>query len=126
MNVPLATGDVADLGEPLATFADQGEAWVAAHRSVSEPMPVAGIVLLERGPGRQLAIERIDATVLDLLPHVWGLPHADEGPKARFEAVSDIARIAPVFRLSAALDASPASLAANVEAVASQRPAAQH
>jgi hypothetical protein len=41
-------------------------------------------------------------------------------PKARFDAVSDIARIAPVFRLSAALDETPASLARNVEGVASQ------
>jgi hypothetical protein len=120
MNVPLAAGDVADIGTPLATFEDQGESWVALHRSCDEPAPLAGIVLLERGPGRKLGIERIDATVLDLLPHIWGLPHAAEGPKARFDAVSDIARIAPVFRLSAALDETPASLARNVEGVASQ------
>ena len=33
-----------------------------------------------------------DATVLDLMPHVWGLPHARESAKEKFQAVSDIAR----------------------------------
>jgi hypothetical protein len=112
MNVPFGAGDTAELGTPLARFDDQGETWVAVHRSAADPAPIAGIVLLERADGLPLALERIDATVLDLMPHVWGLPHAAETAKDRFDAVSDIARAVPVARLTAGLDAPPAALAA--------------
>jgi hypothetical protein len=121
MNLPLAAGDVSDIGTPLATFDDQEETWVAVHRSSSAPASVAGIFLLDRAAGLELGVKRIEATVLDLIPHIWGLPHAEETPKDRFEAISDIAGATAVFQISAGLDVPPASLAALVEDAARDR-----
>jgi hypothetical protein len=117
MNLPTAAGDIADLGTPLARFEEDDEAWVAVHRSAEAPAALAAIVVLDRALGRPLGIEQIDATVIDLIPHVWGLPHSDETARQSFEAVSEIVRLCPVFRLSADLDVPPARLAAHVEGV---------
>jgi hypothetical protein len=117
MNLPFAAGDTSDVGTVLARFEDQGESWVAVKRSSAGPSPVAGILLLERAAGLELGASEIDATVLDVMPHVWGLPHAQEGARERFDAISDIARAARVFRITAGLEVSPASLAALVEEI---------
>jgi hypothetical protein len=115
MNLPCAAGYPRELGRPLARFASQSENWVAIDRASEEPRPVAGLFVLRRAPGLALAVERRNATVLDVLPHLWGLPHAVDGPQERFQVASDLAASTPIYDLTSDPGVSPAGLADLVE-----------
>jgi hypothetical protein len=111
MNLPPA--GPAEIGRTLARFDD--EAWVAVERSESEALPLEAICLLERRPGAPLALERWEATSVDLLPYLFAFPDGPERAARRFEAVGEVAAEVPIHRLSADLDVPPAELAALVE-----------
>ncbi|MGH2763901.1 MAG: hypothetical protein ACRDLD_15205, partial [Thermoleophilaceae bacterium] len=111
MNLPSEAGYPADFGRAIARFPAQAESWVAVERAAERPQPVAALFLLRRAPGLPLAAERREATVLDLLPHLWGLPHATEGPQERFQLASDLAATTPIYDLTADPEVPAATLA---------------
>jgi hypothetical protein len=119
MNVPDALGDVGEWASSLAAFPDQGETWTEIDRGADRPAPIRGIVLLTRAQGLEFEAVQVEATALDLMPYLWALPHATDARRASFDALSDLAGSAAVYRLSAGLDISPATLAARVESIAS-------
>lgn len=121
MNLPCAAGYPRELGRPLARFAAQAENWVAVDRASEEPRPVAALFLLRRASGLPLAAERRNATVLDVLPHLWGLPHAADGPQERFQVASDLAGSTPIYDLTSEPDVPAAALADLVQRAAGGR-----
>jgi hypothetical protein len=111
MNLPAVAGYPRELGRPLARFPAQAENWVAVDNASNAPRPVAALFLLRRADGLHLAVERKDATVLDVLPHLWGLPHAADGPHERFEVASDLASTTPIYDLTSEPEVPAATLA---------------
>jgi hypothetical protein len=88
------------------------EAWVAVDRPTDPaPRPVDRIVLVERRAGAELSFERQPGNNLLLLPHSLSFPHQPERLTDRFEVFGDVAERAPIFRLTADLDVTPADLA---------------
>jgi hypothetical protein len=120
MNLPCTSGYPQDVGRPLARFPAQGENWVAVDRASERSRPVAALFLLRRAPGLPLAVERREATVLDVLPHLWGLPHTN-GAEVRFQVASDLAGSTPIYDLTAEPDVTPAALADLVQGAARDR-----
>jgi hypothetical protein len=93
---------------------------VAVDRASDRARPVTALFLLRRAAGLPLAVERRDATVLDVLPHLWGLPHAD-GAAERFQVASDLAGSTPIYDLTSEPDVTPATLADLVQRAAGER-----
>ena len=115
MNLPFASGDPHELGRPIAPFPDQQETWVALDRVSYAAAPLTAVFILRRGPGLPLRAERTEATVLDLLPYVWSLPHVPDAARSNFELIGELASCVPVFELTAGPDSSPADLADALE-----------
>ena len=115
MNLPWAAGLTQELGRRLASFDEQREDWVVVDSSSSDSAPVAALFLLRRAPGLASAVERRDVTVLDVLPHLWGLPHSAETPHERFHAAGDLADSIPIYDLTSDPAVTPAALADLVE-----------
>jgi hypothetical protein len=116
MNVPRegARSDrLGDLGPVLAHFPD--EDWVTVARAAVEPNRIAAVCLLRRRSGATLALRRLQATVLDLLPFTLGFPHLSGRMRQRFTLFARLATETPIYELSAPPDAPPASLADLVE-----------
>ena len=112
MNLPLQ--GPREIGRELARF--PGERWIAVEHAAREPRPLEAICLLERRRGVGLAIERLDSTPLDLLPHAFAFRGASQrGAAHRFEVLSEVATEVPVYRVSAHVDVSPGELADLVE-----------
>ena len=111
MNLPCASGYPQEVGRPLARFPAQAENWVAVDRASERARPVTALFLLRRAAGLPLAVERRNATVLDVLPHLWGLPHAD-GAAERFQVASDLAHSRSRVSLLKITGSSSARLAA--------------
>jgi hypothetical protein len=120
MNLPCASGYPQEVGRPLARFPAQAENWVAVDRASERSRPVTALFLLRRAAGLPLAVERRDATVLDVLPHLWGLPHAD-GAAERFQVASDLAHSTPIYDLTSEPDVTSATLADLVQRAAGGR-----
>ena len=99
MNVPAAVEG--DVGQELARFG--GERWVAVTGADAGPLPVDAICLLERRPGAELALERVETTALGLLRHSVGFDALRARRRARFELFAELAT-GPVWRLTADLD----------------------
>ena len=110
MNLPCTSGYPQEVGRPLARFPAQAENWVAVDRASEGARPVTALFLLRRAGGLPLAVERREATVLDVLPHLWGLPHAD-GAEERFQVASDLAGSTPIYDLTAEPDVPADALA---------------
>ena len=115
MNLPVAAdrGSTGPIGATLGEFDD--ESWVALAPAAAESRSMGAIYLLDRRPGLQLAVERIAATALDLLPHSIALHKDAERQRARFELFSDLATEVPIYALKADVTATPADLADLVE-----------
>ena len=112
MNLPDAVAPLRGEHE-LATF--PGERWVALERAASRPQPLRGICMLERRAGEKLALEPIDCTTIDLLPHAFAFRGAPERDARRFEVLSEVAAEVPVHRLVGDVDVPAAELAELVQ-----------
>jgi hypothetical protein len=97
----------------LAEFDD--EAWVVVP-TCAKPLPLAGLLMLERAPGVANEIVPVAATGLDLRRFALTHGQLPGRERARFELFSDVADRVPVARLRADIATSPASLANLVEA----------
>jgi hypothetical protein len=118
MNVPVAVD--ADVGQELACFG--GERWVAVDDADAGPLPVDAICLLERSRGAEPALERVEATALDLLRHSVGFDALRARRRARFELFAELAT-GPVWRLTADLDDDPGRIADLLEPLTAAAPA---
>jgi hypothetical protein len=121
---PAGSIEPEQLGSVLANFS--GECWVGVRHASRGTCAIAAVVLLERKPGLQLAVEALDASPLALAPHMLGLP--DDEPEregSRFALYSDLVESTALLRLTAGLADHPADLADALErAIAAGDPAA--
>jgi hypothetical protein len=106
MTVPDAVGEVP--GELIAPIG--GEQWVATQVA-SEPLALAGLVVLDRGPGRSARMERVDEPLAALLGSLLRFPRNPERDRSRFEIAAAIASNVPVWKLGAEPDVPPDELA---------------
>jgi hypothetical protein len=115
VNAPAATPDLRELGTPLATIGD--EVWLEVEQADGAPQLLDAVVLYERGRGLARALERREATVLDLVPHCWDAAADATRARERFELLARLAEEVPVFALSAPPAMPPEEIAALVESV---------
>jgi hypothetical protein len=86
------------------------ERWVALP-VYAEPLPLAGVVTLNRAPGMATELRRDEQPLAALLGSLLRFPHTRERERARFEMAGAIAAHVPVWRLDADPNASPDRLA---------------
>ena len=118
MNVPLrfaAAGGRRGLGAPIATLGD--ERWVAVDDAARRPRALTAICLLRRRADGPPVLERIPATVLELLPYTLGFPHLEGRLRRRFELFARVAATVPVYRLDAGILAPVAGIADAVDSL---------
>ena len=115
MNISPDAGDPGELGEILADLG--GESWLAVRGAMSGSRELAAVVILDRGPGLEIAAGPLHRTPLTLAPYMLGLPD-DEGRDAtRFALYADIAESTPLIGLSGGPGDRPAALADALEGV---------
>ncbi|HWT23514.1 MAG TPA: hypothetical protein VN213_08405 [Solirubrobacteraceae bacterium] len=100
-----------EVGRPIATL--DGETWCALE-TVDRPLPLAGVVLLDRRPGADLRLTRARSPLIELMPHLLGFPDRPERARSRFELAADIAASTPVWRLVADTAVPPETLAQHI------------
>lgn len=115
MNIATERSELHALGTTLARL-DEGdeELWTAVEGAATRSQPLRAMFVYARGPGRALAVERMRPTVLELMPHAWGLPDDAEAARERFALLADLAQRIPVHLLSAGPSDAPAAIAATV------------
>ncbi len=96
-------------GEPIAPLGD--ERWVAVPVA-PEPLPLAGLVVLERRPGSVTALDAVEGPLAVLLGSLLRFPRTAERERSRFEIAAAIASRVPVWRLTADPGVTPGELAA--------------
>ncbi|HEY2054834.1 MAG TPA: hypothetical protein VGH14_12955 [Solirubrobacterales bacterium] len=102
-----------------------GKRWVAIAGAMTEPSPVAAVVLLERARGSLLGAWPIDPSPLALAPFMLGLPDDDGRDADRFALYADLVEDARLVRLTAGAGNGPADLAETLlRATSSSRPVA--
>jgi hypothetical protein len=94
--------------ETIAALAE--ERWVALPVH-AEPLPLAGVVTLNRAPGVRTELRRDEQPLAALLGSLMRFPRTRERERARFETAGAIAAHVPVWRLDADPSASPETLA---------------
>jgi hypothetical protein len=128
MTVP--AGRLARLCDALtpapATIAALGEErWVALPVH-PEPLPLAGVVTLNRTPGVATGLRRDERPLAALVGSLLRFPRTRERERARFEMAGAIAAHVPLWRLDADPSVSPGGLAellsVELERVVSVRP----
>ncbi|HEY3758568.1 MAG TPA: hypothetical protein VGL37_02315 [Solirubrobacteraceae bacterium] len=91
----------------IATFAQEQWLAVPVH---PEPLPLAGVVVLNRAPGLAPALHREAQPLTALLAGLLRFPRTRARERTRFEMAGAIAAHAPVWRLDADPGVSPATL----------------
>jgi hypothetical protein len=94
--------------EPICTL--EGECWVAVPTH-PRPLPLRSLVVLDRRPGAQLALTKIDDPLVPLMGSLMHFPLTPRRERARFELASAIAARTALWRLTADLDTPPEMLA---------------
>jgi hypothetical protein len=92
----------------IATLAE--EHWVAVPVH-AEPLPLTGVVVLNRAPGLATELRRDDQPLAALLGALLRFPRTSTRERARFEMAGAIAAHVPVWRLDAEPDVPPDTLA---------------
>jgi hypothetical protein len=95
-------------GQPIAVIND--EHWVAVPTAAA-PLPLVGLVLLDRRPGLATALEGVGDPLALLLGSFLRFPRTAERERSRFEIAAAIAAHVTVLRLTAAPDVTPGELA---------------
>ncbi len=92
----------------IATIAE--EHWVAVPVHAA-PLPLAGVIVLNRAPGLPTALRREDQPLAALLGSLLRFPRTPERERSRFEIAAAIAAHVPVWRLDADPHVRPDTLA---------------
>jgi hypothetical protein len=117
MNVPEARAGATSLGTVIARFDDpEPELWIAASASARRRRPVTHIVVLDRRPGAELALEPIVVTPLDLFASVWEIPGTGDELR-RFQTLASLAKESRCYVLRGDTRESPGGLAATLEPI---------
>jgi hypothetical protein len=98
----------ADPPEPICSLED--ELWIAVSVH-PEPLPLKALVVLDRQPGLDFFIEKIENQLAPLLGSLMSFPSSPERQRARFELASTLASKTALWQLSADLNTPPAALA---------------
>jgi hypothetical protein len=98
----------ADPPEPICALED--ELWIAVFVH-PEPLPLKALVVLDRQPGLDFFIDKIDDQLAPLLGSLMSFPSSPERQRARFELASVLASKTTLWRLAADVDTPPAALA---------------
>jgi hypothetical protein len=88
----------------------EDELWIAVPVH-PEPLPLKALVVLDRQPGLNFFIEKIEDQLAPLLGSLMSFPSSPERQRARFELASALASKTALWRLSADVDTPPAALA---------------
>jgi hypothetical protein len=115
MNLPHAGAPAAELGDVIADFPREREAWVAVRGAATSPLPLAAVYLLDRTADATELVPSPGRPLLELLAHAIGLPHDFSRARSRFDVFSRVASETPVWRLEATPSTTPAALADIVE-----------
>jgi hypothetical protein len=108
---PLMTAPSTLTASGGAVIASLGaENWVAMP-VYPDALPLAALVILDRGAGRQTALQLIQAPLAPLLGSLLRFPHTSERERARFELAGALASHTPVWQLTADLTVTPSVLA---------------
>jgi hypothetical protein len=94
--------------EPICSLAD--ELWIAVPIH-PEPLALKALVVLDRQPGLDLLLDKIDDQLAPLLGSLMSFPSSPERQRARFELAGTLASKTALWRLSADMDTSPGVLA---------------
>ena len=105
----------AALGQVLATL--DGECWIRLRddQVVDAPVPLAAVVLLDRGDHPAVLLEPVPASTATLLRHSLLSGRAQERMARRFELVSDLVAAVAVVRLRTPVLHPPAGVAAALD-----------
>lgn len=104
--------------EPICSLDD--ELWIAVP-VYPEPLPLNALVVLDRRPGLEFLLNKIDGQLAPLLGSLMSFPSSPERQRARFELASALASKTALWRLSADLDTPPAALADKLLATLDER-----
>lgn len=107
MTLPRARA--AGVGTPVGEVAE--EVW-ASVPVVPGPVPLRRLVLLDRRPGAETAISRVERPLAPLLAHLLKFPHTHERELTRFLLASTVATHTEICRLTANRTTPPEQLAA--------------
>jgi hypothetical protein len=94
--------------ETIAVLSDESWAALPVH---AEPLPLAGVVTLNRAPGLATKLHRDEQPLAALLGSLLRFPRTRERERARFEMAGAIAANVPVWQLDADPSVSPDRLA---------------
>lgn len=95
-------------GEPIAPLGE--ERWVGVP-AAPEPLPLAGLVVLDRRPGLGTGLARVEDPLAVLLRSLLRFPRTAERERSRFELAAAIAAHVPIWVLGAEPSVEPAALA---------------
>lgn len=94
-------------GEPIASL--DGERWVAVPVA-PEPLPLAGLIVLDRRAGLVAGLDPVVDPLPVLLGSLLRFPRTVERERSRFEIAAAIASHVPVWRLKADVEVTPGEL----------------
>ena len=95
-------------GAPIGSVGD--EQWVAVP-TCQEPIPLMGLVVLNRSPGLATGLHRVQNPLAVLMGSLLRFPRSAERELARFEIAGSIASHVPIWELTADPKVDPGSLA---------------
>lgn len=111
MTVPAESIPTLPQAPPPETISPvEEERWIAVP-VYPEPLPLKALVVLDRRPGLQTSLEKIEDPLGALLGSLMNFPRSPERQRTRFELASVMASTTALLRLTADLDVHPEVLA---------------
>jgi hypothetical protein len=104
----LGENNYSDTPEIICSLDD--EHWIAVA-VYPEPLRLKSLVLLDRRPGLQLSLDKIEDPLAPLMGSLMNFPRAPERQRTRFELASTLASSTTLWRLTADMDTPPDVLA---------------
>ncbi len=86
------------------------ECWIAVP-VYPRPLPLKTLVMLDRRPGAQLSLKKLDNPLAALMGSLMNFPRTSERRRARFEFASILSSTTTLWRLTADLDTPPDAIA---------------
>jgi hypothetical protein len=112
MTVPATRIPMLGEVDPLETICSlDEERWIAVP-VYPEPLPLKALVVLDRRPGSQTSLEKIEDPLAPLMGSLMSFPRSPERQQTRFELASALSSTTTLWRLTADLD-TPADILAD-------------
>jgi hypothetical protein len=111
MTVPAARiGMLGEVDPPKTISSLDEERWIAVPVH-PEPLPLKALVVLDRRPGSQTSLKKIEDPLAPLMGSLMSFPRSPERQRTRFELASALASTTTLWRLTADLDIPPNTIA---------------